>query len=162
MALGATIVSVVVLVSSRSSWAVTLATAWPGPTIWSRTDCSELSTWLSYWSVSLVRSLLARSAETALSVPSPAAESRWPWPSTTVTSEESIPSMLEETRCTMLCTCCWVSWAPCEVLTSTEALGFCESSRKTSCCGMARCTIAVWTPPIASMVLSSSPSIARW
>ncbi len=47
-------------------------------------------------------------------------------------------------------------------MTITEALA-CDCSRaNTSSFGMARCTTAVSTPSIASIVRASSPSIARW
>ena len=53
------------------------------------------------------------------------------------------------------------AWTPGSVLTSTEAVAGSCSSAKTCLGGSARCTTAVSTPSIASMVLESSPSIAR-
>ena len=47
------------------------------------------------------------------------------------------------------------------VATRTEAVGGSCLSAKTCLGGIARCTTADWTPSIASMVLESSPSIAR-
>ncbi len=50
---------------------------------------------------------------------------------------------------------------PAAVSISTDAVGGSCSSEKTFFCGSARCTTAVFTPSTASMVLASSPSIAR-
>ena len=70
--------------------------------------------------------------------------------------------MLEATRWTIACTCSGVE-RRCRRVVSTRTdavVGSC-SSAKTCFGGSARCTTAVSTPSIASMVLESSPSIAR-
>jgi hypothetical protein len=55
----------------------------------------------------------------------------------------------------------WSSDSAVEAFTKTEAVGSCFSSVNTDCCGIASCTEAAETPSIASIVLASSPSIAR-
>jgi hypothetical protein len=69
--------------------------------------------------------------------------------------------MLEATRCTTAWTCSGVSVRPGLVCTSTDAVGGCCSSVKTSFWGIARCTTAPFTPSIALTVAASSPSMAR-
>ena len=88
-------------------------------------------------------------------------ESSLPVESATVTFSGSMPSMLAATRWTTDCTCSGLSVLPRRVETRTDAVGGSCLSAKTCLAGSARCTTADWTPSIASMVLASSPSIAR-
>ena len=63
--------------------------------------------------------------------------------------------------CTIAWTCSGPSSSPGPVSTRTDAVAGACSSAKTCFSGSARWTIAVSTPSMASMVLESSPSMAR-
>ena len=89
-------------------------------------------------------------------------DSTLPAESATVTWFGSSPTTLAATRCTTDCTWSELSVRPSAVVTSTEAVGFWLSVANTSFCGIARCTVAPWTPSIDLIVLPSSPSSARW
>ena len=84
-----------------------------------------------------------------------------PVESATVTLPGSSPSMLEATRLTTAWTFSGSMLVPAEVSIRTDAVVGSCSSENTFFSGSARCTTAVFTPSIASMVLASSPSIAR-
>ena len=84
-----------------------------------------------------------------------------PLESATVTLPGSSPSMLDATRLTIAWTFSASTVVPAEVSIRTDAVVGSCSSENTFFSGMARWTTAVLTPSIASMVLASSPSIAR-
>ena len=79
-----------------------------------------------------------------------------------MTPPGSMPWTAEETRLVTAWICSPVSCVPGVRSSSTEAVGLAWSVTKTWSLGMARCTIAVRTPWMASSVFCSSPSIARW
>ncbi len=144
-----------VVVLSKLRSALTVTAELLGPTIGVRMSETELVMSSSKPSTCELR----LSAPT--STPSPAVESTLPAESVTVTSVGSRPSTLDATRCTIACTCSGESVVPGWAWTSTEAVVFCFSEENRSFCGIATCTTAVSTESSASMVLSSSPSIAR-
>jgi hypothetical protein len=72
-----------------------------------------------------------------------------------VTSEAARPATLEATRCTTAWTCWLVRVTPLAVVTSTEALEVSLPVAKTSLLGTTTFTIALCTPSMASIVLSS-------
>ena len=84
-----------------------------------------------------------------------------PAASVTVTCWGSRPSTLEATRCTIACTCWDPSVTPGCVCTRTEAVVGFLSVENSSSCGIATCTTAASTESSASIVFSSSPSMAR-
>ena len=84
-----------------------------------------------------------------------------PAESVTVTFLGSRLATLEATRWTIDCTWLVLSVAPGWVPTSTAAVTGAVSVSKSFSCGIATCTTAVSTESSASMVLSSSPSVAR-
>ena len=145
--------SVTALSKSRS--AVTVRVELPGPT--TRSSIAWTRVWMSVWKSSTA---WARVPEPFPPEPSLAVSTR-PSASATVTFSGSSPSMLEATTLTIACTCSPSRSVPAEVSTSTDAVAGACSSAKTCFSGRARCTIAVSTPSIASMVLESSPSMAR-
>ena len=147
-------VSVVRTVWSKSSSAVTLTTALPGPTSLSSIDCTPTATRDSY-------SPVCPSRRPSAALP-PTAESTWPSASMTATSAGSMPSMPAETRCTIDCTFVESIVVPGVVRTNTDAVGSGVSSTKTLSSGRASLTVAASTPLIAPMVRASSPSRARW
>ncbi len=142
-------------VLSKSRSAVTWTVELPGP----RTRSSSAWTWLAFW---FWKSLTYWLRELAAAPPiASVVESSLPLESATVTFSGSMPSMLAATRCTTDWTCSGPRVSPGRVPTSTEAVGGSCLSAKTCLAGMARCTTADCTPSIASMVLVSSPSMAR-
>ena len=150
--------------SSRSTFvwsklraASTRTTAWPGPTSLSSMLCTLLVV-----SSSIDCACCARASFCAEAPPSPPEFRTRPELSATVTWSAVSLGTDDDTRCTMASTCAGFSGEVGLVCTSTDAVGTAAFSVKTSSLGTARCTTAVCTPSMASMVLRSSPSRARW